>query len=286
MTTVLADGEVMRFSPSPLFRAEAASWIDRQEQRYAEHGYALRVTASMWPWRWSRNVLLAVLSAASISSCSQTPDGGEGPQRYFADRTFTSSSLSQISIRFEEDFQYIGSTTFELAGTAHVDRHHLVDVGSDGEVERLVILHFEGFLPESEETYRYRIPPVENAAGPDFRFTLEHIRFGEHDYIHNTWFFNAREDIEANPDRELARSAQLLSSRGYSLPEQLRMSRFVRIVDEEAKHELIIFYLEPLAPTGFRASQFVEGGAGAVVFDSLSAELAARSRAAFRVETG
>ena len=149
-----------------------------------------------------------------------------------------------------------------------------------------MILHFEGFLPESEEIYRYRIPSGQSAAGPDFRFTLGPVRLGNHDYIHNTWFFSARENIKANPDRELARSARLLESHGYTLPEELRMSRFVRIVDEEAKHEFIIFYLEPLAPTGFRASQFVEGGAGAAVFDGLSAEVTARSLAAFRVEAG
>lgn len=226
----------------------------------------------MRPARWSGHVLLALLSAVPISSCSQTPAGEEAPQRYFADGTFSSSSLPQISIRFEEGFRYIGNPEFELAGTAHIDRHHLVDVASDGRLERTVILHFEGFLPESEETYRYRIPPAENAAGPDYRFTLEQVRLGEHDYIHNTWFFDARANIEANPDRELARSAALLGTHGYTLPDQLRMSRFVRIVDEEAKHEFILFYLEPLAPTGFRAAQFVEGGAGAAVCDSLSAQ--------------
>ncbi len=236
--------------------------------------------------RWSREILLTLISVAPIGSCSQTPGGEEALQRYFADGTFTSSSLPQITIRFEDDFQYIGSTTFELAGEALVDRHHLVDVGSDGQLERIVILHFEGFRPESEQTYRYRIPSVENAAGPDFRFTLEPVRLGQHDYIHNTWFLDARETISANPDRELARSAQLLDRHGYALPAELRMSRFVRIVDEEAKHEFILFYLEPLAPTGFRASQFVDGAAGAAVFDSLSAEVTARSRAAFRVEAG
>jgi hypothetical protein len=222
----------------------------------------------------------------AIGACSQPRIQNPGLERHFADGTFTSSTLPPVSIRVEEDFQYLGATTFELAGEAHVDRHHLVDVGPDGQVERVLILHFEGFLPESGETYRYRIPPSPNAAGPDFRFTLEPVRLGTQDYIHNTWFFSAEENIKANPDRELGRSARLLESHGYTLPEELRMSRFVTIVDEEAKHEFIIVYLEPLAPTGFRASQFVEGGTGAAVFDRLSAEVTARSLEAFRVEGG
>ena len=110
---------------------------------------------------------LVVLTSALIGSGAQTQGSGETVERSFAGRTFTSSSLPEISIRFEEDFQYIGRTKFILAEVARVDRHHFVDVGSGGEIERLVILHFEGFLPKSEEVYRYRIPSEENAAGPD-----------------------------------------------------------------------------------------------------------------------
>ena len=234
----------------------------------------------------ARQNLSVALTVLALGACSQSPSREAGPERHFADGTFTSSRLPPVSISVEEDFQYLGATTFELGGEAHVDRHHLVDVGPDGQVERILILHFEGFLPECEETYRYRIPSGQNAAGPDFRFTLEPVHLGDHEYIHNTWFFSAQENIKANPDRELDRSARLLESHGYTLPGELRMSRFVRIVDEEAKHEFIIFYLEPLAPTGLRASQFVEGGAGAAVFDGLSAEVTARSLAAFRVEAG
>lgn len=123
-----------------------------------------------------------------------------------------------------------------------------------------MILHFEGFLPESEETYRYGIPLAENATGPDYRFTLELVQLGGHEYIHSTWFFDAREAVEVNPDRELTRTARLLDSRGYALPDEVRMSRFVRVVAEQARHELILFYLEPL-PSAIRSqrSLFAEG---------------------------
>lgn len=234
----------------------------------------------------SRKSVSVALSLLALGTCSQSPAFEPPPERHFADGLFTSSKLPSVSIRVDEGFQYVGATTFELAGEAVVDRHHLVDIGPNGRVERILILHFEGFLPESEETYRYRIPSGENATGPDARFTLEPVRLGDHDYIHNTWFFSAQENINANPERELDRSSRLLKDHGYTLPEELRMSRFVRVVDEEAKHEFIIFYLEPLSPTGYRASQFVEGGAGAAVFEKLSAEVTARSLAAFRVEKG
>lgn len=136
-------------------------------------------------------------------------------------------------------------------------------------------------MRESGETYRYGIPTGDAATGPSHRFTPEPVRIGEHVYIHNTWFFSA---AGVPPERLVGHTAQLLEDfQGYTMPEEVRMSRFVRVVDRAALHELIVFYLEPLAPTGLRALDFVEGGAGAAVFDSLSAETTARSRAAFRV---
>lgn len=229
-------------------------------------------------------ILGVALSVLAIGGCASSPSHVAEPRRHFELGTFISSQLPPISIRVGEDFRYLGATTFRLGGQALVDRHHLVDVGADGHVERILILHFEGFLSGSEGRYRYGIPSGQDAAGPDFRFTLEPVRLGDHDYIHNTWFLSAQENIDANPGGELEQSAKLLEHHGYTLPEELRMSRFLRIVDEEARHEFILFYLEPLAPTGFQASQFVKDGAGAAVFDRLSAEVTARSLAAFRVE--
>lgn len=225
----------------------------------------------------------ALLAAAALFAAS--PPEAE-PERRFRDGVFTSSALPEISIRVDDAFLYLGATTFELHAEARVDRHHWVDLGADGRVERMLIFHFEGFLPESGETYRYRIPPADRAAGADFRFTREPVRLGDADYIHNTWFFDAREKIAASPERELARTAELLADRGLELPGELAMSRFVRVVDAAARHELILFYLEPLAGTGLGASQFVPGGAGAEAVDRLSDELTARSREAFWVERG
>ena len=51
------------------------------------------------------------------------------------------------------------------------------------------------------------------------------------------------------------------------------MSRFVRVVDSERKNEFILFYIEPLSRIGFDASDFVEGGVGALEIERLSEEL-------------
>lgn len=206
--------------------------------------------------------------------------------RTFKNNVFISKTLPEIAIRLPEAFAYVGQTAFILDQKAEVDRHHFLEPDADGTVSRLIILHFESFLPTTDQTINYRPPDPPRHAGPNYRFSLDPVQLGAHDYFHNTWFFNAEADVQAEPDRELGQTARLLSQHEYTLPGELRMSRYVRVVDAARKSELILFYMEPLAPTGFRLADFVEGGAGAANFDRLSAEITARSAAVFKVEHG
>jgi [ribosomal protein S5]-alanine N-acetyltransferase len=41
LAAVLSDPETMRFYPAPLDRAGVAAWIERNRQRYADHGHGL-----------------------------------------------------------------------------------------------------------------------------------------------------------------------------------------------------------------------------------------------------
>jgi hypothetical protein len=229
-------------------------------------------------------ILLFVSCGRGQPTQSYTPGLGEieRPKRYYADGTFTSTGLPEITIRFDAQLTYVGQTEFTLRGVAEVDRHHLVDADSTGRIKRLVVLHFEGWL--NEQTYNYRIP--QELRGADAQFSSELVRLGEHDYIHNTWFFDAQRNVAENPEAELARTRKLLEERGYDFPAEIMMSRFVRVVDAERKHEFILFYIEPLSRTGFRASDFRRGGAGAEEVERLSAELTARSREAFIITGG
>ena len=230
---------------------------------------------------WILAIAAVAPATLAFAAAPKSPAASEG--RTYKNGVFQSRSLPAIQIEIPKEYEYLGNTAFELTGEANVDRHHFVDGDSAGEMRRAIILHFEGFLPDVDQTYNYRIPKPEFRAGPDARFSDDFIRLGDADYIHNTWFFDAAQNIRENPDRELARSARLFKEHGYRLPDELMMSRFVRVVDEARKHEFILFYLEPLAKTGLRAASFVEGGAGAAVFDSLSAGITERSRNAFRV---
>lgn len=204
--------------------------------------------------------------------------------RYFKNGVFVSEAQPKISIRLPEAFVYVGQTAFILEEKALVDRHHFLDADANGNISRLVILHFESFLPTNDSIITYRPPEPPRHAGPNYRFTLEPVRLGKHEYIHNTWFFDAATAVQDQPDKELGHTARLLAQHGSTLPDEIRMSRYLRILDATRKSELILFYMEPLAPTGFTLADFVEGGSGAIVFDQFSAAITARSAKAFQVD--
>jgi hypothetical protein len=143
--------------------------------------------------------------------------------RYFKDGTFISTFLPEISIRLPEAFIYVGQTAFILHQIAQVDRHHFLDADANGSVRRIVILHFESFLPNSDQTFSYKIPDPPDHAGPDYRFSPAKVSIGAHEYIHNTWFFDAKAHIQENPQGELARSAQFFTEHGYALPGEVQM---------------------------------------------------------------
>ena len=93
-------------------------------------------------------------------------------------------------------------------------------------------------------------------------------------------------DAPGDPVAEAALRAQIARAegidQGLELPPELIMSRFVRAVGEDARRELILFYMEPLALHGHTLADFPDGGAPSEAYDRLSAEVTTRSLAIFR----
>jgi hypothetical protein len=199
-------------------------------------------------------------------------------ERTFKDQEFISTLLPAIRLRFPPSIMYVGQTAFILSESAQVDRHHFV---SQEAPNQIIVLHFETLLPEIDRIIHARIPQPPDHAGPNYRFSLEKVRLGEEVYVHNTWFFDGEQGIRENPDKEWARTARLFDRQEVYLPGQLQMSRYMRVIGDDQKSELILFYMEPLDRTGFQVDDFVEGGPGEEAFDGLSAELSARALAFF-----
>lgn len=207
-------------------------------------------------------------------------------QRRFAEGVFESTGAPEIAVRFPQSFVYLGRSEFVLSGAASVDRHHLVEPGEGAQPRAMAILHLESFLPQVEGSFKFRLPDPSERAGPDYRFSAELLWLGEHEYMHNTWFFDAIADIRDHPQAELAHTVKLLAEHGYQLPGQLMMSRYVRSVGPDARSELILFYLEPLEASGFSIEDFSHGGEGAAAVNPLSDQLTKTSGEVFTVIRG
>ena len=78
----------------------------------------------------------------------------KNPQRFVKGRCFTSLLDPSIQIEFDPAFTYVGNVEFDLKGIAYVDRHVFV-VAKKQQVERVIVLQFEGFLDNNQKTYSY-----------------------------------------------------------------------------------------------------------------------------------
>jgi len=207
--------------------------------------------------------ILAPLCAAGLVLVPSEP-----PERGFENGVFTSERFPLIRMKVDPAFTYIGSVTFELKSIALVDRHIFVD--ADGErINRMIVLQFEGFLDNNDHTYLWGV--------------TNPISLGEHDYKHNTFFFDTSRAIAENPGAETDHTVAFLERERYQLASEQMVSRFARVVDAARRHELIIFYHENVVATGHSLAEISEDGGILPQHIAIAEALTRRSLKSFSV---
>lgn len=225
-----------------------------------------------------RGLRFLTLGALALTACVAQP------LRHFGDGVFVSEAHPPMQVRIDAGFEYLGQDNFLLGegGTHGVERHHWVR-SEQGQVSAMIVFQFEQILDGVEGQYEFSVPPEKYIAASNYRFAPGLVRLGEHDYLHNTWAFDTRVSAIANPGKESDQTLKLLAARGYTIADELIMSRFVRSVGEDQRREVILFYLEPLRPHGHALSEFPDRGPPSDAFDRVSAVVDANARAAFEV---
>lgn len=201
-------------------------------------------------------VLLLVLSA-----CATVP----GPPRSVHENVLTSTELPRIRIAVEPPFRYAGRVPFQIAGLAAGDRYVFVDT-EGRRVKRLFVAQFESWLPGIDEIYHY-----------DFTGARE---LGGHRWRHNIGWYSQRASREAQPRGEAAAMHRWLEREGYEVDDELLMSRFLTLGDEQRKSELILFYIENAGENGVTLAEL---DADESRMSAFARELEERSLAAFRI---
>ncbi len=192
-------------------------------------------------------------------------------------------SLANPAMRLKPDdaFDYAGSVTLTIKGIALAERHHWV-VADEGRVKKLIIVQFEGFLDDADGQYNIALPSA-NLSGANYKFSPERIELGDKSFVHNTWAFDNAASARDNPGLEAAATLNILTDKGYAIDGELIMSRFGAALGDDRRHELIIFYIEPVADHGWTLADFPDGDPLTEKYELFSNSLTKRSLVSFDI---
>jgi hypothetical protein len=212
-------------------------------------------------------LLAAILIISAIGSQVGAQQRGK-LLRSVKNNILTSSEFPDIQVRLDKAFRYVGKFDFTIENIARGERYVFVD-SKGRNVRRMFIFQFEEIIPESKETYNYSFRDALNLGGHKFR--------------HGTYAYSNKEARRNDPKKEAALTADFLEKKGYVIDDEYMMSRFVTVPDAERKHELILFYLEAVSPTGHRLEEFYKDGEATPIWREISPGLTKRSHENFTV---
>lgn len=179
-----------------------------------------------------RTACLALSSGLVALSCAQAQDARSKDLRLRA--TVAGQTLvardPALSLTAAEGFRYAGGQRFILLGVADAEQHLFVDADSTRAVRRMVWVQLESFLPGEKGTYDYSGDSLALLGDVEVRVNVAR------------WTGGPR----AGSDRE--RLLALLTAKGYRVPEGMTRVRMVRVLDPEARSEVMVIYAETPAP--------------------------------------
>jgi hypothetical protein len=184
---------------------------------------------------------VAVIALVCISLGGQV----KAPERKVDGNVIISEREPKIRIELPRSVQDVGADRWVLYGIADCELHAFVEADEQKNVQRLYWVQFEGYLPSK----------------PDLKHTYDsprHATIGGMDFYVDTWARSRDTTIDPGSDREHIEA--LIKAKGYKMPAGMMYVRFVHLLDESKRKELMIIYGEDLASTGYSAAELHEGG--------------------------
>jgi hypothetical protein len=212
-----------------------------------------------------RSMILIVVALLALLA----PSAAQKPTRRVEGRTLVSSALPPVRLKFGKEFKYVGTQSFVLYESAEVEQYFFVDA-RDGGIRRMFMVQFEGSLPTSTHAYDYQIKDT--------------VRLGGLDFMYDTNAANVPAFRKQYPDSDAARAAAFLEGKGYRMEgEDIVYQRYVRVVGEAKRNELLVVYYESLKGTGLTAADLSAGGRAASERERLFREVQKRALKGFKV---
>ena len=129
----------------------------------------------------------------------------------------------------------------------------------------MLVAQFEGFLDDNDERYVYPLPDPVEMGGETW----------------GSWVFGY--SLADGTAPETSDTVEVMARNGLALENELVMARYARIVEPEARHEVLLFYTEPLRPLGHSLASAAVDGELRPEYGALGIDLKARARRAFHV---
>lgn len=167
------------------------------------------------------------------------------PERKVDGTTIISDRDPSLRIELPRSAVYVGGDRWVLYGNANCELHAFVQADAQENVQRLYWVQFEGYLPSKPGLHHTYDSP-------------RHAQIGGLDFYVDTWPRARNTKIDPGSDREHIEA--LIQAKGFRMPASMMYVRFVHLLDQQKRKELMIIYGEDLAPTAFSADELEEGG--------------------------
>jgi hypothetical protein len=173
-----------------------------------------------------------------------------------------------LRLKFNKKFKYAGSQSFILFDNSQVEQHYFVLADKQMNAKRIYTVQFESFLPNNTKTYDYKITDRLNLAGNDYMI----------DFIAG----NIENAVTDRPDSDSARRWRYLKEKNYKLPAEVIGRRFIRLLDEGKRSEILIIYQEDVQNFKTTLAELDEPNSKEKL-DKVFAEVAKNSTDGFKV---
>ncbi|MBV7266197.1 hypothetical protein [Erythrobacter ani] len=215
-------------------------------------------------------ILFSTLGLTIVLACGAFAYYWNSPERHTTAAVFTGLArevsdnvlLSPFSpaarIVVDPSLEYVGGQKFTLYGTAAVEQHVFGRRWPDGSPRSTLLFQFESVLPGVDWQYDYSSAEHRTTIGGfDFFTDVEPGRVW--------WLFP-----NGKPGTDGYRAKTLADQAGFPVPQDYVWHRSVHIPDGDARSELLIIWLEDLAPTGKSRDDFQQGGKGSAEWDMIA----------------
>jgi hypothetical protein len=193
----------------------------------------------------------------------------EPPERKVENNVIISERDPKVRIELPKWVHYVGADRWVLYDMADCELHAFVEADAQKNVQRLYWVQFEGYLPTKPDLHHQYDSP-------------RHTTIGGLDFYVNTGTGTQNDKVKPGSDTEHIRA--LLRARGYKRPAETMYVRFVHLLDEQKRKELMIIYGEDLASTGFTAADLNKGGKAYDKWSATEKSLVKRAENRIKIE--